>query len=407
MAEAAFGDELSMAVVVDRRARDRPLRPVTPVDRALERVDGEAVGVNSGGNSSLNSGGDLISRRCPHAAAQPVNGVVDALRPEEGERLLPLHSVTSLRHRRVHHSAAGRAGEVQSGGGGCAAADHNGMALSAAPLSRHFERDDDGPLVEQETSEKSPDWSSTEGEPKPPSLQVDGLQAVYRVSCTTLQRSSDPDRPMLSLTFSSLGLQVQRASIRASAATAEATTDVPTAEVAKLFGRFAEKVLHLDQTVGACCHSACSDCEWRTPDGGYRWDVMKAMQPKWVGCYRERDFEDQRGSHAPIWAKTLFADSDDIGRQEFVERLTGMEYAEAMGPKGKVLDATPSDEVVDLFWETLAGSDAETLSFASMRERLQDMSLDENRDGAIGEGPDMIVWKEFAKGMGCKPFDRF
>ena len=177
MAEAAFGDELSMAVVVDRRARDRPLRPVTPVDRALERVDGEAVGVNSGGNSSLNSGGDLISRRCPHAAAQPVNGVVDALRPEEGERLLPLHSVTSLRHRRVHHSAAGRAGEVQSGGGGCAAADHNGMALSAAPLSRHFERDDDGPLVEQETSEKSPDWSSTEGEPKPPSVQVDGLQA--------------------------------------------------------------------------------------------------------------------------------------------------------------------------------------------------------------------------------------
>ena len=407
MAEAAFGDELSMAVVVDRRARDRPLRPVTPVDRALERVDGEAVGVNSGGNSSLNSGGDLISRRCPHAAAQPVNGVVDALRPEEGERLLPLHSVTSLRHRRVHHSAAGRAGEVQSGGGGCAAADHNGMALSAAPLSRHFERDDDGPLVEQETSEKSPDWSSTEGEPKPPSVQERPSGSPARVWCTTLQRSSDPDRPMLSLTFSSLGLQVQRASIRASAATAEATTDVPTAEVAKLFGRFAEKVLHLDQTVGACCHSACSDCEWRTPDGGYRWDVMKAMQPKWVGCYRERDFEDQRGSHAPIWAKTLFADSDDIGRQEFVERLTGMEYAEAMGPKGKVLDATPSDEVVDLFWETLAGSDAETLSFASMRERLQDMSLDENRDGAIGEGPDMIVWKEFAKGMGCKPFDRF
>ena len=407
MAEAAFGDELSMAVVVDRRARDRPLRPVTPVDRALERVDGEAVGVNSGGNSSLNSGGDLISRRCPHAAAQPVNGVVDALRPEEGERLLPLHSVTSLRHRRVHHSAAGRAGEVQSGGGGCAAADHNGMALSAAPLSRHFERDDDGPLVEQETSEKSPDWSSTEGEPKPPSVEERPSGRPARVWCTTLQRSSDPDRPMLSLTFSSLGLQVQRASIRASAATAEATTDVPTAEVAKLFGRFAEKVLHLDQTVGACCHSACSDCEWRTPDGGYRWDVMKAMQPKWVGCYRERDFEDQRGSHAPIWAKTLFADSDDIGRQEFVERLTGMEYAEAMGPKGKVLDATPSDEVVDLFWETLAGSDAETLSFASMRERLQDMSLDENRDGAIGEGPDMIVWKEFAKGMGCKPFDRF
>ena len=117
----------------------------------------------------------------------------------------------------------------------------------------------------------------------------------------------------------------------AQAATAEATsTAVSTAEVAKLFGRFAEKVLHLDRDVGACCHSACSDCEWRTPDGGYRWDVMKAMQPKWVGCYRERDFEDQRGCHAPKWATTLFAESDDIGRDEFVARLRGMEYAEAM-----------------------------------------------------------------------------
>ena len=68
--------------------------------------------------------------------------------------------------------------------------------------------------------------------------------------------------------LSALGLQVPRASIRASAATAEASTGVSTAEVAKLFGRFAENVLHLDRDVGACCHSACSDCEWRTPDGG-------------------------------------------------------------------------------------------------------------------------------------------
>ena len=212
---------------------------------------------------------------------------------------------------------------------------------------------------------------------------------------------------MLSVSLAALGLRVPHASIRASAATAEVSTSVETAEVAKLFGRLAENVLHLDENVGACCHSACSDCEWRTPDGGYRWDVMKAMQPKWVGCYRERDFKDQRGSHAPKWATALFADSDEISRQDFVERFTGMEYAEAMGPKGKVQDAMPSDEAIDLFWEKLAGADAETLSFASMRESLQGMSLDENREGAIGEGPDMLVWKEFATGMGCKPFDRF
>lgn len=211
---------------------------------------------------------------------------------------------------------------------------------------------------------------------------------------------------MLFLGLSSLGLRVPSANIRASA-TAEAATGVPTAEVAKLWGRLAENVLFLDKTVGACCHSACSDCEWRLPDGGYRWDVMKSMQPKWIGCYRERDFEDQRGVHAPKWAAVLFADADEVSRQDFAERFASMEYAEAMGPKGKVRDATLSDEAVELLWETLAGGET-TLTYARMREILQGMSLDEaNPDGAIGEGPDSLVWKEFAMGMGCKPFDRF
>ena len=159
------------------------------------------------------------------------------------------------------------------------------------------------------------------------------------------------------------------------AAGSVASLSLSTPKASMLFGLLAEPVLYLDAEVGACCHSACSDCEWRTPDGGYRWDVMKAMQPKWVGCYRERDFEDQRGSHAPKWATTLFAESDEIGRDEFVARLRGMEYAEAMGPKGKVLDAMPSDEVLDLFWETLAGAGAETLSFQRMRARARPLPL--------------------------------
>ena len=110
---------------------------------------------------------------------------------------------------------------------------------------------------------------------------------------------------------------------------------------------------------------------------------------------------DTRVQHNAKTLKLVARDAKGV-----VARLRGMEYAEAMGPKGKVLDAMPSDEVLDLFWETLAGADAETLSFQSMRararplplltatvtsarfptanpdqERLQDMSLDENRDG--------------------------
>ena len=72
------------------------------------------------------------------------------------------------------------------------------------------------------------------------------------------------------------------------------STSLSTVDAAKIFGRLAEKTLYLDATVGACCHSACSDCEWRTPGGGYRWDVMKAQVAKWLPCYLTRDFADER-----------------------------------------------------------------------------------------------------------------
>ena len=47
------------------------------------------------------------------------------------------------------------------------------------------------------------------------------------------------------------------------------------------------------------------------------------------------------------------------------------------------------------------------LDAAACIARLQEMSLDENRDGAVGEGPDSLVWKEFAKGLGAAPFERW
>ena len=72
------------------------------------------------------------------------------------------------------------------------------------------------------------------------------------------------------------------------------STSLSTVDAAKIFGRLAEKTLYLDATVGACCHSACSDCEWRTPGGGYRWDIMKAQVAKWLPCYLTRDFADER-----------------------------------------------------------------------------------------------------------------
>lgn len=61
---------------------------------------------------------------------------------------------------------------------------------------------------------------------------------------------------------------------------------------------------------------------------------------------------------------------------------------------------------MDAFWAWLAGGEDE-LGVEQALKRLQDMSLAENKEGALGEGPDMLVWKEFAKGLGAAPFERW
>ena len=193
-------------------------------------------------------------------------------------------------------------------------------------------------------------------------------------------------------------------------ATAEATaTAVSTKDVATIYGRLTEKQLFLDKNVGACCHSACSDCEWRMPDGGYRFDLLKANNPKWLPTYLSRDFEDERGCHTPVWSSELFPDGagSTVGRAEFAERLAAMPFEMPMGPKGIIKPdaAEPSPEVLDLFWEYLGGGD-ELEAEATLR-RLQDMSLAEDREGAIGEGPDFVDWKSFAKALGVGPFERW
>lgn len=200
---------------------------------------------------------------------------------------------------------------------------------------------------------------------------------------------------------------VHRSRVVASEAVASEApaAQLSTPEAAKLFGRLAEKTLYLDAAVQACCHSACSDCEWRLPDGGYRWDIMKSTVPKWIPCYVQRDFEDERGCHTPAWAEALFKDDAAISRADFDARLRGMAFdSAAMGPKGKT-DAELTPAALDEMWAWLGGG--ETLTAEAMAERLQAMSLAEDKQGAIGEGPDALVWKEFAKGLGAAPFERF
>ncbi|EOD28676.1 hypothetical protein EMIHUDRAFT_234836 [Emiliania huxleyi CCMP1516] len=159
----------------------------------------------------------------------------------------------------------------------------------------------------------------------------------------------------------------------------------------------AEPLVHLDPEVGACCHSACSDCEWRLPDGGYRFDVLKATKPKWVPCYLRRDFGDERGCHEPRWASALFPGGGEVTRAQFGEALAGLGFEMPMGPRGSVgADGGVPESAADALWAWLAG-DGDALTPEGARTRLQAMAEDPQAEGAVGEGPDHLVWKEFAK----------
>ena len=192
---------------------------------------------------------------------------------------------------------------------------------------------------------------------------------------------------------------------------------VATPDAARLYGRFAEKTLYLDKQVGACCHSACSDCEWRDPEGGYRFDLLKANFPKWLPCYLERDFCDERGCHVPTWSQQLFPDGPEssVSRDDFAARLIGLDFEMPMGPKGTIKPdaAEPSPEAVEAFWAYLCGGEAaDELEATTALARLQamvttDERLDPERKGTIGEGPDFVPWKDFAKALGASPFERW
>jgi hypothetical protein len=64
-------------------------------------------------------------------------------------------------------------------------------------------------------------------------------------------------------------------------------------------------------------------------------------------------------------------------------------------------------------WVYLCGGEAaDELGAPTALTRLQEMvstdeKLDPERKGAIGEGPDFVSWKDFAKALGASPFERW
>jgi hypothetical protein len=94
-----------------------------------------------------------------------------------------------------------------------------------------------------------------------------------------------------------------------------------------------------------------------------------------------------------------------VSRAQFSDALASLEFQMPMGPRGNIaVGAELSPAAVDALWEYVAHG-AEELAPAAMRARLQALAEEAGGNGAVGEGPDSLVWKEFAKGLGAKPFE--
>lgn len=106
--------------------------------------------------------------------------------------------------------------------------------------------------------------------------------------------------------------------------------DLDQKEMVKVFGRLAEKYIMLDSSGGMCCYSACSDCEFRLPGGGYIMAEQSASRPKWIPSYDERSFESGK-EHTSKWSTEVFGDESVIAKEGFVQAVKNMQYNPPLG----------------------------------------------------------------------------
>mmetsp|Transcript_13620 Transcript_13620/g.31917 ORF Transcript_13620/g.31917 Transcript_13620/m.31917 type:complete len:218 (-) Transcript_13620:86-739(-) len=168
--------------------------------------------------------------------------------------------------------------------------------------------------------------------------------------------------------------------------------DIDPKEAVKVFGRLAEKYIMLDESGGMCCYSACKDCEFRLPDGGYRMADQSAARPKWIPIYEERVFSGQGKEHVSKWNTEIFPDAKTtVTKEEFVEAVLALDFATPLGgpfvskSAGKLEETTVAECLFDILAD---GKD--TLSRRKMSSGLQKLS-----SGEAG-----LNWPSFSAALG-------
>jgi hypothetical protein len=186
-------------------------------------------------------------------------------------------------------------------------------------------------------------------------------------------------RPAKAAVANALATSAGGAVGRSTTSLASTEVSVDPKEAVKLFGRLAEKYIMLDDSGGMCCYSACSDCEFRLPDGGYRMADQSASRPKWIPVYEHRSFESQGKEHTSKWSTEIFSEGPAVSKAEFIAKMTNeMVYAPSLG--GPYLSASSAtiedDTLVGKLFDLLAG-DKEKLTKHRMSTRMKEIAGEE------------------------------
>jgi hypothetical protein len=163
-------------------------------------------------------------------------------------------------------------------------------------------------------------------------------------------------------------------------------TAIDPKEAVKIFGRLAEKYIMLDDSGGMCCYSACTDCEYRLPGGGYRMADQSSSRPKWIPCYSTRKFDSLDKEHTTMWSEQVFTDGPAVAKDDFVARVMSMKFTPPLG--GPYLSASSGGitetDLVEKLWDLLAG-DKDKLTKFRMETRIKELA----------GGNEGLVWSDF------------
>jgi hypothetical protein len=160
-------------------------------------------------------------------------------------------------------------------------------------------------------------------------------------------------------------------------------------EAVKLFGRLAEKFIMLDSSGGMCCYSACSDCEYRLPGGGYIMADQTAARPKWIPAYETRTANNK--DHTTKWSHEIFENGPAVTKDEFVAIMTGLTYVPPLGgPYVGASAATLEDmTATEQLFEVLADG-KKKLTRHRMGMRLKQLA----------NGEEGLMWDGFQSALG-------